>query len=96
MKLNSDQINSIATLARLELSEKENDMYAEQLSVVLEYIDMLSDVDIEGVEETSQVTGLTDVVREDNVIDCEEETKKLIIDQFPNRSGDFLSVKAVF
>lgn len=96
MKLDKDQIEQIATLARLELTEKEKTMYAEQLSVVLDYIEMLDEVNTTGVEETCQVTGLQDVVREDVVIEASEETKKKLINAFPEKVGKLLKVKAVF
>jgi len=96
MKLTPQEIEDIAKLARLELTSKEKKKYAEELSVVLDYIEMLNEVDTDGVEETSQVTGLEDVVREDEVNECSEETKKKIIDQFPEKMGKLLKVKAVF
>jgi aspartyl-tRNA(Asn)/glutamyl-tRNA(Gln) amidotransferase subunit C len=96
MKLTTDQIEQISTLARLELTEKEKSMYAEQLSVVLDYIKMLDEVDTAGVEETCQVTGLEDVVREDIVVEASDETKKKLISQFPDKMGKLLKVKAVF
>jgi aspartyl-tRNA(Asn)/glutamyl-tRNA(Gln) amidotransferase subunit C len=96
MSLTPKQIEQIATLARLDLSEKEKKMYAEQLSVVLDYISMLNEVDTDGVEETCQVTGLEDVVREDEVEDCDEETKVNLIKAFPEKRGNLLKVKGVF
>ncbi|HAT03889.1 MAG TPA: Asp-tRNA(Asn)/Glu-tRNA(Gln) amidotransferase GatCAB subunit C [Candidatus Magasanikbacteria bacterium] len=96
MKLTSQEIEHIAKLARLELTEKEKTMYAEQLSVVLDYIEVLNEVDTEGVEETCQVTGLEDVVREDVVEDCSKEARGKIISQFPSAHGNLLKVKAVF
>jgi aspartyl-tRNA(Asn)/glutamyl-tRNA(Gln) amidotransferase subunit C len=96
MKLTPQQIEQIATLARLELTEKEKAMYAEQLSVVLDYIEMLNEVDTTGVEETCQVTGLQDVVRDDRVVECDEETKQKLINTFPEKMGKLLKVKAVF
>lgn len=96
IKLTTDQIQQIATLARLELSEKEKAMYAEQLSVVLDYIEMLNEVDTSGVEETCQVTGLEDVVREDKVQEASEEIKQKLINSFPEKMGKLLKVKAVF
>ncbi len=96
MKLTPQEVEDIAKLARLELTSKEKKMYAEQLSVVLDYVEMLNEVDTDGVEETCQVTGLEDVVREDEVHECSEETKKKIIKQFPEKVGELLKVKAVF
>jgi len=96
MKLTTKEIEQITTLARLELSEKEKKMYAEQLSVVLDYIEMLNEVNADGVEETCQVTGLMDVVREDKVVGSSEETKEKLIGNFPDKVGRLLKVKAVF
>ncbi|MBU2542816.1 Asp-tRNA(Asn)/Glu-tRNA(Gln) amidotransferase subunit GatC [Patescibacteria group bacterium] len=96
MQLTPQQVEDIAKLARLELTSKEKKMYAEQLSVVLDYVEMLNEVDTEGVEETCQVTGLEDVVREDEIHECNEETKKKIIEQFPEKVGNLLKVRAVF
>jgi len=96
MKLSVKEIEQIATLARLELSEKEKQMYAEQLSVVLDYIEMLNEVDTNGVVETCQVTGLEDVVREDKAQETSQEIKQKLINSFPEKTGNLLKVKAVF
>jgi len=96
MKLEIEDIEHIADLARLHLTDDEKDRYAGQLSAVFDYIEMLNEVDTTGIEETCQVTGLMDVVREDVVEECDEETRKKIIGQFPNKMGNLLKVKAVF
>ncbi|MBT3538975.1 Asp-tRNA(Asn)/Glu-tRNA(Gln) amidotransferase subunit GatC [Candidatus Parcubacteria bacterium] len=96
MKLDKVQVEHIAKLARLELGEEEITMYTEQLSAVLGYIDMLDEVDVEGVEETSQVTGLQDVVRNDEVVSCDDDTRKKLLEQFPKNQVNLLKVKGVF
>jgi len=96
MKLTTQQVAQIATLARLQLTEEEKLRYAEQLSAIFGYIEMLNEVPTDGVEETCQVTGLMDITREDNVVKTSEEVRKKIIEAFPEKSGDLLKVKAVF
>ncbi len=96
MALSIEQIEQISVLARLSLTEEEKKQYAEQLSVVLDYIEVLNEVDTEGVPETSQVTGLEDIVREDQVIDIPEDIKQKLIESFPGQKGNLLKVKAVF
>ena len=59
----------IAKLARLRVTAEEKEKYAGQLSGILEYVEKLSAVDTANVEPTSQVTGLTNVSREDEVIE---------------------------
>lgn len=96
MKLTIEDIDHIATLARLTLTEEEKSRYAEQLSAVLGYVDMLNEVHTDDVPETCQVTGLENITREDTVIDCDEETKEKLRNQFPDNVGNLLKVKAVF
>lgn len=96
MKLTIQDIDYIAGLARLALFDSEKKLYAEQMSAVLQYVEMLNGVDTEGVEETTQVTGLEDVFREDEAIACDEETRKKILSQFPEEQRGLLRVKGVF
>ncbi len=96
MKLTPAEIEAIAKLARLELSQAEKIKYAEQLSVVLDYIGILNEVDTENVPETCQVTGLSDVTRADLTRDCPDDIKQKLIAQFPEKFGNLLKVKAVF
>ena len=64
-KLSKKEVEKIAKLARLDLSETELDTYAEQLSAILGYVSQLNEVDTENVEITTQVTGLSNIMRED-------------------------------
>ena len=96
MNLDKEQILQIATLARLQLEDEKVEMYSEQLSAVFGYINMLSEVNTNGVKETTQVTGLEDVVREDIVVESSEEKRQKLIALFPKKSGDLLKVDAVF
>ena len=96
MKLTKKEIEQVADLARLSLSESEKEMYAEQLSVVLDYIGMLDEVNTDGVPETCQVTGLTGVIREDVVIETDAVTREKMLKNFPDKFGQYLRVKAVF
>lgn len=68
-KLTRDDVLKLAQLARISLSEGEVEEYSEELSAILQYVEMLSSVDVEGLQPTNQVTGLTNVMRDDTVID---------------------------
>jgi aspartyl-tRNA(Asn)/glutamyl-tRNA(Gln) amidotransferase subunit C len=65
--LTTDKIQHIASLAKLKITDIEAEHYADELSKVFTYIDELNKVNLDGVEPTAQVTGLTDVLREDKV-----------------------------
>jgi len=65
--LTSDQVRHIAKLARLTLTKEEEERYAGQLTSILQYVDMLQEVETKNVEPTAQVTGLTNSFRPDVV-----------------------------
>lgn len=67
MALTKDEVRHIAHLARLRLSDEEVEKFSVQLTGILAWIEMLNEVDTSGVVETSQVTGLQNVVRVDEV-----------------------------
>lgn len=96
MKLSIQDIEKIADLARLELTAEEKTMYAEQLSTVFSYMDLLNAVDTTGIPETCQVTGLQDVVREDVVVQADLDVRKKLIASFPAQEANLLKVQAVF
>ena len=67
MKLNRKDVEHVALLSRLELSDQELDKYTEQLDAILEYIDVLNQVDTSGVEPMAHVLDLRNVMRPDVV-----------------------------
>lgn len=90
------EVESIAGLARLGLSEKEKEKYSRELSGILDYFEKLNEVDTEKVEPTNQVTGMTNVFREDDsphAVDAEKIRK--MISQAPEREDNFVKTKAI-
>ena len=96
MALTKEDVVHIATLARLDLTEAEIDSIRGELSKIIAYIDELQQVDTTGVEETAQVTGLTNRLAVDVASPTDEAARQLLLDAFPAREGDYLKVKAVF
>ena len=60
-------VGHVAKLAKLTLSHVEQKKLERQLEETVEYIKELDKVDVAGVKPTSQVTGLENVMREDEV-----------------------------
>ena len=77
-KLSRDDVLKLASLARISLDESEIDKYAEELSEILGYVEQLSSVDVDNLEPTNQVTGLTNVMRADEVRAYGYEPKDLL------------------
>lgn len=58
-------VKHIAKLASLPIINEEEERFEAQLEAILAHTEKLSTVSVEGVEETSQVTGLTNVSQKD-------------------------------
>jgi aspartyl-tRNA(Asn)/glutamyl-tRNA(Gln) amidotransferase subunit C len=95
VELNKQEIEHIADLARLDLSEEELKTYGEQLSHVLSYIEQLQAVDTEGVEPTAQVTGLENVFREDEIKAWEGDEVSAALKQAPGLEDNQIKVKRI-
>ena len=59
------QVLHVARLARLRLSEEEVDRMAGEMSTILEHVEQMDRLDLEGVEPTTHVVELQNVLRED-------------------------------
>ena len=93
MPLNRAQVEHIATLARIGLTDAEIEMFTEQLANILEQFDILNELDTHDVEPTSNVGDLRTVMRDDaprGSLDPEE-----VLSNAPRREGDYFRVKAV-
>lgn len=77
-KLSRDDVLKLARLSRLRLTEEEIDQFQGEISEILGYVEQLSEVDTSGLEPTSQVTGLTNVMRKDEIIDYGTSPKELL------------------
>jgi aspartyl-tRNA(Asn)/glutamyl-tRNA(Gln) amidotransferase subunit C len=63
--IDRDQVLHVARLARLRLTDEEIERMAGELSGILEHVDRISELDLEGVEPTSHVIALENVLRPD-------------------------------
>ena len=91
-KLSRDDILKLAHLARLELSEDEIEEYASELSEILQYVEMLSAVDVDKLKPTHQVSGLTNVTRQDETIDYGYDPSDLL-ENLPAKQDNQIKVK---
>ena len=93
MPLERSEVEYIASLARIGLSEEEIQLLSEQLSDILEQFEVLKELDTSGVAPTGHAGGLQSVMREDvaqDSLDSEDLLKNA-----PRREGEFFRVNAV-
>ena len=77
-KLTREDILKLARLARLKLSDQEVESFRDEIGEILGYVDMLSDVDTDGLKPTYQVTGLQNVTRPDEEINYGAGQRELL------------------
>ena len=93
-KANRSQIEDAAKLSRIELDDKNIDSIAEDFESILNFVETIQKADTKGVVPTSQVTGLNDVWREDEVVKSEVDPGKLI-NAAPETKDGYIKVKKV-
>ena len=94
-KISLKEVEHIAELARIELTEEEKKKFSDELSDVLSYVEQLQEVDTKNVEPVSQVTGLVNVVREDVAEKFSEDGRRIMIENFPEEKDGCIKVKQV-
>jgi aspartyl-tRNA(Asn)/glutamyl-tRNA(Gln) amidotransferase subunit C len=86
-------VEHVARLARLALTEAELERMRGQLAAILQYIEKLKAVDVTGVEPTSHAVPLVNVMREDDVVPPFE--REAMMGNAPERSGEFFRVPRI-
>ena len=67
MSVTRKEVEHVANLARLELSEQEQEQLTEQMNAILKYVEKLGELDTGSVEPTTHVLPVVNVMREDRV-----------------------------
>lgn len=92
--LTREDVLKLASLSKLDLTEEEIEKFQHELSDILGYVEKLSEVDVTGLKPTTQVTGLTDITRKDQLINYGTGTEALL-KNVPSRSGNNIKVRRV-
>src|SRR5467141_2563939 len=98
MSLSKKDVEHVARLARLALSEEEKERFTQQLGDILTYIEKMSALDTKNVPPTSHVLPLSNVWREDKVEPSTSATlgsPEEILANAPEREGPLFKVKKI-
>lgn len=87
------EVEHVARLARLALSDEELERMRAQLSAILHYIDKLKELDVQAVEPTSHAVPLVNVMREDEVEGC--LPREAMMANAPDPAGEFFRVPRI-
>jgi aspartyl-tRNA(Asn)/glutamyl-tRNA(Gln) amidotransferase subunit C len=93
MKLSKEEVQHIALLARLGLTEADTERFQEQLSNILDNFRILEQVDTTNVPPTAQSVPLHNVTRPDIVVPSLSPSE--VLANAPQQEGDLFRVKAV-
>jgi aspartyl-tRNA(Asn)/glutamyl-tRNA(Gln) amidotransferase subunit C len=86
-------VEYVAALARLSLSETEKERYTHQLNTILAYMEQLNKLDTSSVEPLEHVIDLTDVMRDDAV--TPSLPRESAMKNAPDRTEKFFKVPTV-
>lgn len=93
-KITNSDVAKVAALARIEFTKEELDEFTIQINSILRFVQTIQSTDTTNIKPTSQVTGLTDVWREDIVNDC-ELTRDQLLANTPFSQDGYVKVKKV-
>lgn len=77
MRITKKDVEHVALLSRLDLTEEEKEAYTKQLNSIIDYMNKINELDTEGVEPTAHVLPIYNVMREDEVGESLDREKVL-------------------
>jgi len=90
-----EEIEHLAALARIKLTEEELTSLETNLSSIVDYVSVVSEIAADEADQEPKVGAVYNVFREDKVTNqCGEYTKD-IMTEMPHTEGDFMSVKKI-
>jgi aspartyl-tRNA(Asn)/glutamyl-tRNA(Gln) amidotransferase subunit C len=93
MKITKQDVEKVAKLARLEISDAEKEVFAKQLSQILTHVETLRQFDTKGIVPTATVLGQVNVFRDDTIRPSLPVEKALA--NAPEREADGFSVPRI-
>jgi aspartyl-tRNA(Asn)/glutamyl-tRNA(Gln) amidotransferase subunit C len=93
-QISRDDVQHLAQLSSLHLSDSELDGLQSDLSNILQYVQQLAELDTAGIEPTYQVTDLENVWRDDQVVDY-QITREQLLELAPEAANNQVKVPKV-
>jgi aspartyl-tRNA(Asn)/glutamyl-tRNA(Gln) amidotransferase subunit C len=90
-----EELETTAFLARIAVKEEEKEKYLKDLNYMFQYIEVLQEPDVAGINPTTHVTELRNVWRQDEVKPCPKEVRDAMFKGAPETEGNFYKIKKV-
>ncbi len=88
-------IDNIAKLARIGLSDPEKEKLSKEVEAILDFIAKLNEVNVENIEPVSHAVGLKNVFRADSAASQPENCQEKLLLNAPDRDDNFVKVKTI-
>ena len=95
MAITKKDVEHVARLARLSLTEEEKELYTAQLGTILGYIEKLQQLNTDNVTPMTHIIPMTNVWREDIMEAGSLGSPEEILANAPEREGPFFKVKKI-
>lgn len=94
MAISKEEIEHVAQLARLELTDGEKEKFTQEIGEILNFVEELNLADTSEVETVSQISGLANIARADEITN--ENNRDKMLQNAPEQKDGFIKVKKVF
>ncbi len=94
--LSKEEVQKIALLSRIGLTDEEITRYQKDLSAVFDFFKELEKLPTDNIEPIGHITGRTDVMRADLEESMTPSGKEQILKNAPDTKDQFLKVRSVF
>ena len=94
--ISKKEVQHIAQLARIALTPEEEERFCKELSLILEFVDKLKELDVSNIKSDFSFLPLKNVMREDDIKPQAKEIVKNLQKLMPQTEKDFLKIKSIF
>ncbi|NLK75346.1 MAG: Asp-tRNA(Asn)/Glu-tRNA(Gln) amidotransferase subunit GatC [Clostridiales bacterium] len=94
MNITEETVEHLADITNLKVSSEEKIKLVEELKKIFDYVEIMNDIDTDGIEPMSHVLDVTNVFRED-VIENKDTREQLLRNAPEQKDGSFVVPKAV-
>ena len=91
--ISKKEVQHMANLVRLKLTDKEIKKYQKQLGEILDYVGQLKKVNTDNVAPCTGGTDLQNIFREDSAQRIDERLREKLLNNAPLRKGDFIKTR---
>ena len=91
--IDREQVRKVAHLARLELTESEEEQFTRELGGILDYIEQLQELDTENVPPTTRAIDVSNITRADQLEPYQD--RDALLQNSPEQDGDYFRVPKI-